>query len=324
MSVVAIVGCGGIGIRHAQAAIAARGVTQAVIVEPNADRLEAVRHELVPRAGVTLEAFASLDKAWSSLGRADIVIAAVTADVQAAMIERLLQFNAGAYLFEKPFAQSATALEAFLACIRRDAASAKTFINCSRNMWAPYVALGERQCRGGVGARLHIEVFGPLWGLGCNAVHFLELLRYITAADGIACEAAQLAPSPYGNKRGRHFEEFVGTASFRTAHGDTLQLTSSADPAQPAGINVMARWSEEGLGCLIEEDRGIVYDLDTGTRNSFAPLFVRATTQAFIEAVVENRVGAVSLPSVQDAAIAHRALFQALERATGRHCFDIT
>ena len=324
MSTIVVIGCGGIGFRHAQAAVAAHGVTRVAIVEPNAKRLEAVMTELAPGSAASLHPFARIEDARSGLDHADIAIAAITADVQAALMDNILGLGAGTYLFEKPFAQSAATLDSLLGRIERHSRTTAVYVNCSRNMWSPYA--GERDLQGSApdGTALHMEVFGPLWGFGCNAVHFLELLRFITGAKTILCETAQLENSPHGNKRGPQFEEFIGTASFRTERGDTLQLTSAGDPAQPAGINVIMRRSTPGSGSFVDEDLGIVHNLAAGTRRAFTPLFVSASTKPFIEAVLQGRAGELPLPSVSEAAIAHRALFQALGKATGRHHFNIT
>jgi hypothetical protein len=135
-----------------------------------------------------------------------------------------------------------------------------------------------------------------------------------------------LGLSPFGNKRGDRFEEFVGTAAFRTDRGDTIQLTSSADPSQPPGISVLCKMTQDlPFAFLIEENHGVVCDLVGAERKTFKPAFVRTTTKTFIEAALEkNDGGGQPLPAVGQAAISHSALFQALSLATGRDVFSIT
>jgi hypothetical protein len=211
-----------------------------------------------------------------------------------------------------------------LALIENHSIASRTFVNCSRNMWGPYAAL-RSQCVAGVSFKLHIDVFGSLWGFACNAVHFLELLRWITGSVEITCTDAQLKSSPFGNKRGRQYEEFVGTAAFRTDRGDTIELTSSGDSAQPAGISVLGKATQGGaFAYLIEESAGFTFDLVRGTKQSFTPAFVSTTTKMLIETVLGKIDADLSLPSVEQAAISHRALFEALSLATGRDRFAIT
>jgi len=324
MATAVIAGCGGIGLRHAQAACAVSDIDRVVIIEPNAARRDQVMSEL--RAGnpqIALTAFAGIDQAATEFAKAEIVVAAVTPDVTAEILETVVRIEALAYLFEKPVAQSAAGLDRLVSLLRRTGVEARTFVNCSRNLWQPYAAVRARYVTSAP-ARLHMEVYGALWGFGCNAVHFLELLRWVTGCREVKCVDARLSLSPLGNKRGKRFEEFVGTAAFCSDRGDTIELTSRADQAEPPSISVRIRATQgEPLDILVEETAGIVRDLIVRRQHAFKPAFVITTTQQFIDAALGEELAGLPLPAVVQAAVSHRALFQALSMATERDQFAI-
>jgi len=201
----------------------------------------------------------------------------------------------------------------------------RTFVNCSRNSWPGYGKIREfiRENRKRTG--FHLEVTGNLWGLGCNTVHFLDLFRFFTDAKEIRSVGAQLSTSPQGNKRGSHFEEFIGTASFKNDLGDSIQITSSGSQAGPSGIflTLKERTGDEPR-FYVSEDAGWAVDLPALSKFSLEAIYVSKSTKLLVDGIFSDPQNLFNFPTFKTAALAHHAFYIALEAATGKTEFGIT
>jgi hypothetical protein len=165
-------------------------------------------------------------------------------------------------------------------------------------------------------------VGGEDWGLACNAVHFMELFRFLRPSEKLEFKKAELRARPQGSKRGGGFEEFTGSLVFENEGGDRLELVSKEGGTGPGGIRVRARDSKGGLLADIDEGSGRVA-LDGGDALELEIQYVSKTTGLFLEKLRDDP-GGEWLPLASGALVSHRALLAALEAATGRREFKIT
>ncbi|MGE0615699.1 MAG: Gfo/Idh/MocA family oxidoreductase [Bacteriovoracia bacterium] len=326
MKTVAIIGCGNIGYRHFQATCNTPAVGQVVVVEPDQARLEtAVKDVEKHSPSLRISAFPSIEKAVAEVKAVDCVISALTTDIQTRLMPQILAFDCRHYLFEKPFAQSKALMNELCGQVAKKTELSNAYVNCSRNLWDGY-----QRIRNWIGTdrsrtSFHMDVIGNLWGLGCNTVHFLEYFRYMTGAQTLKSVSTQLLSSPYGNKRGAQYEEFVGTAAFANELGDTIQITSGAAIDKPTGIFVTFKEkANDLLRFALDEDKGMLFDFTEGKRTAFDPLYVSKSTRLFLEKLFQNPSTAMAIPNLNQAKLVHFAFFDALHAATKRDHFAIT
>ncbi len=320
MRTVLIAGCGNIGYRHLQAVCGLSDLAAVYLMEPDRQRLQRIlTGDMRPQTHAPIHDFATSHSTLPE--HFDVFISAVTANVRPKHIEalELLPFETG--ILEKPLAQSTSELQKINNLLQERAPKAAIYVNCPRRLYPGYVRLRNELTRQAGSSPLHFEVFGNAWGYGSNAVHFIDLFRYLTSSASLTTISAQLAQAPEGNKRGARFEEFVGTASFRNSRGDTLQLTCGSVSTTPSRVVILIREdaSQRPL-FLVDETGGFIHDFLQAEKSKLEPLFVSQATRLFLEGTPESD----SLPTLDEATLSHTALFESLELATGRSSFHIT
>lgn len=321
MSTVVIVGCGNIGYRHLQAAASVEeGVKRIVVVEPRAERREAIASEpLRPATGTELGFFEALEPVTREVEGAALVVLAVTADRQPAIAARVAELRPKAVLLEKPIAQSRMQLDAVCAAFSQHPPPSGVYVDCARPLFAGWAHVRGIVRRSDRAVELRAE--GSGWGFGCNAVHFLEVFRFVTGARSLACTDARLAPVDGGSKRGPAYEEYAGSATFTAPSGDRLVVECTE--GAPSAVTLSLRDRDSGeLLIVIDEGSGTVRSVESGEERALGALPVSRSTAVVIERLLLGHE--VGLPSLTEAAGSHEALFQALARATGVAVFPIT
>jgi predicted dehydrogenase len=314
---IVIFGAGNIGFRHFQAACATPAVSEILIVEPSMERLEKALTSK-DAEGKKVRGANSTEILSKETG-IDCLISAVTTDVQTGLSPFYFELEPRVILLEKPVSQSKAGLEKLIHFSKGGSA---VYVNCGRN-----VGKGIQEVRQAVsGKRIHLEVFGNNWGLGCNMVHFVELFRYLTGAKDISAVTAEISTSPYPNKRGEKYEEFLGTAAFLSGSGDSLSITCGASDPRVSGISLLLRDRETDRPLyLIEEKARTLTDLVTSSTRPLGDLFVSESTRVFLEAVLNiNDRSENAFPTMEEAAISHRAYFDALFLGLKRNEFKVT
>ena len=320
MNRVAIIGCGNIGYRHLSAAASLPAIDEIYVVEPNDHRrLQCLRDNPPPSAGARLIGLKSVRDLVDLQTDLQLVISAVTSDVQTQLAPQIAGLMSSALLLEKPVAQGTRALAGLVAVL----SGKRVFVNCARGLWSGYSEARQLLSE----TQVHLEASGNLLGLGCNAVHFLELFRYLTSTSHVFASNAQFQLSPLGNKRGIDYEEFIGTASFRTERGDTLQLTSGFVSERPSTVSLIAKESATGkILLVVDEGTGSLW-LPQGellARRSLGMLHVSQSTGLFLDALLNDAPLVAALPTLEAVRSSHEALYNCLTTATGREHFRIT
>lgn len=220
-----VVGAGGIGGRHLQSLASLDRPARLAAVEPCAQMRERAR-ELCP-AVQFVEGIEAVER------DIDVAIVATTADARREVVERLLGRAAVRHLIlEKVLFQRAADYEAVGTLIERRGVSA--WVNCAQRMWPQFRAL-----RAAYRASDPVElvVSGSNWGLGCNAIHNLDLLPYLTGDTAVELTAA-LDPGTVAAKR-PGFVEFTGRLECVDRHGNRVLQTSLREGTLPLTMEVI-------------------------------------------------------------------------------------
>ncbi|HUQ26118.1 MAG TPA: hypothetical protein VM140_10625, partial [Burkholderiales bacterium] len=100
------------------------------------------------------------------------------------------------------------------------------WVNCFRRAVPPYAGSRGRS----------LTVDGGQWGLGCNAVHYLDLCAFLAGTDEFVIDDASLDPEILQSKR-RGFFEFTGR--IRGSCGNVgFELVARAGSDEPATVRI--------------------------------------------------------------------------------------
>ena len=150
---------------------------------------------------------------------------------------------------------------------------------------------------------LKFSVEGEDWGLACNAIHFLDLVLWITDEKLISIKTDQLAPKWHKAKREGYWEIY-GTIEVFFAGGSKLTLKSSS------GLNEYeVKIDSEDFSWIIQESSGTAIS-SSGKVIEGRISFQSEITGNLIESILKT--GSCSLPCVDDSITLHKELINAL------------
>ncbi|MCV3262395.1 hypothetical protein OGZ01_01395 [Vibrio harveyi] len=113
-------------------------------------------------------------------------------------------------------------------------AGVKTWVNCPRRLFPAYQAL-KQQYQGAQSVVL--EVTGSNWGLGCNAIHFIDLWNYLAGFSSYKLDF-QADVSVIDSKRSGYKEIIGGLAAQAGRHKLYLQCDQTESGQVMVDISV--------------------------------------------------------------------------------------
>jgi hypothetical protein len=239
------VGGGQIGSRHAQALSRLHALAAVHVVGRSVasiERLRARYESVASPDSPRLECSTDLATLPASV---DLVIVATNSDVRASIVRRLLdRAHVRWLILEKVVFQSEGEFADIVERCRR--AGVRAWVNCWRRAVPDYRDLAAI-LRGDGPVTMHVS--GGDWGLGCNAIHFLDYLAFVTGSGAWrADESTRLDPVLLPSRR-TGFLEFTGTLGGTMDGGHRFFLTSSPDSGAPLSL---AMWSRNAHVVLPE------------------------------------------------------------------------
>jgi predicted dehydrogenase len=301
MVTIALVGAGQIGSRHLQALAGSNRIDAVEVVGRSPRSLEtaASRYREVARTDSPPVCFRSRIAELSDA--IDVAVIATNADNRLAVLQELIRSKrVGALILEKVVFQAPGDFATALAELRAHGVPA--WVNCWRRFLPLYSGL-----RDAIGsAPLSMTVDGGEWGMGCNAVHYLDLCAFLGGDDRVRIDApsklgAELRPSKRAG-----FIEFAGRLTGQCGERHRFELVARAGSSDAATISLQYG----GLTHVVDE---------TGL-----PLQSKLTHR-LVEEILDR--GDSSLPNLEESYRVHAPLLEHfaahLEAVTGRrynHC----
>jgi predicted dehydrogenase len=242
MKTIAVIGCGGIGMRHVEALGAMTTPAHVYAVDPRpeaAQRAAALFEASRSAAGGhgTCEASDAIAKLPANL---DLAILATTAQIRLACLEELLRSRTvGAIVLEKYLFTKISDYPRAHELL--DARLDSVWVNCSRRMYPGYREIAAQLA----GARyIDVRASGraATAPVGTIAIHFVDLLAMLAADPKIELDVRTERIALMPTRRG--LDDFSGIVTARSSDG-RYQLRFAALTDTEANLNV-----------TIESDRG--------------------------------------------------------------------
>ena len=267
--------------------------------------------EMGIRHDVAIEWRSSLD----GLVPASLTIVATIATGRAALIERLLGIGDRRFLVEKIVCQSSDEFSRLLKKLTEY--RAKAWMNCPRRYYPFYERL--RLALAGV-PPITMKVSAGDRGLGCNAIHYLDIFEYLTGRQPVSLTGALLLNRVAVNRRGPELAEFSGTLAGATPAEDVLDITFAPATLRSALVTVNApaaeAFADEGLDFAVHLSSP---NADSWSRTEFGHRNVSDVTTQIARDILDS--DDCRLATLERSARLHALLFNVfndhLERVTG-------
>ena len=303
---VAVIGVGQLGNRHLQGLYGLSDHCILYMVDPVPNALDRARVQLKDASSNCLvHKIVACTELAELPDELDLAIVATTSEVRLPVLEKLLaRCEVKRLILEKILFTREDEYERAQTLL--DSRDVTAWVNCPRRMYEIY-----RQVREFFSDIVihHMQVYGCGWGLGCNGIHFVDLLNYLTGVVVEEYDTGLLDPSTYPSKR-RGFVEFGGTLIGRT--GSTqLWLTDSNESYARHIITLRG----QDRSCLIDELGGKAWFLVE--REGWRSISFNIPYQSQLTGEVAMRIletGASFLPNYRTSAAIHLPFIRALTR----------
>lgn len=314
----AVIGAGQIGSRHLQALAKLDVDCKISVIDPSDASLETAeqRYRQLP-VNPRVESIHFCNSIEQLPLQLDYVVLATSANVRLSVMQALLaRCRVSALVLEKvlytrigDYAEATALLQS---------KSVKTWVNCTRRTYPSYIEL--RQLFAGERIR-HFEVSGGEWGLGCNAIHFIDLLAFLSGDDHLSAVDVHGLDAGFIDSKRSSFLEFTGTCSGRMAKGAEFSLKALRGSTMKRLIEVRSDQST----AIIDEQAGslLLWRETTGVWENrvFHSPFTSDAMTSIAASVLET--GKTDLPAHDESCGLHLPFLQALLRHTGRDPLDV-
>ena len=232
---IALIGAGQIGSRHLQALAKSEIPISVEVVSRSSQSLVKAKERFEEIQGSGFVKNIKYLQAIKNLSNSiDIAIIATNADVRRNVIEELVQYKKTRFLLlEKVVFQSTQDFHEIIELLKIN--QVKAWVNCPRRMYPFYL---EVQKHLGNGEQVVCDIRGGNWGMGCNSIHFIDLISFVSRETNFSITRSDLDLRILDSKR-EGFLEFTGSLHGITKNGSKFSLISDKESSMPCVINIM-------------------------------------------------------------------------------------
>lgn len=203
---VVVIGTGGIGQRHLQSLYEIKEDISIYVVEINTTLV----NELSKKYD-EVHFYNNFEELPSVV---DVAIIATSSNVRKVVFENLIKGRTvNNVIFEKVLFQCKQDYYIVDDLLKKNGVNA--WVNCARREWDSYNWLVKHLANV---KTFNVSYVGGNWGLGCNAIHILDLIELLTSDSIDSINADYLLPGLIESKR-KGFHEFFGTLIGCTTKG---------------------------------------------------------------------------------------------------------
>lgn len=303
---VTIVGCGRMGICHLQAIVGLNGPLKIQIVERNTSNLNLAQQrlkEVLPEKKIVeIEWYKDIAE---MNGQSDLTIVATKSVGRVNILTELAKMGHTRLLIEKMVCQSVEEYDDLLETFEN--LKIKAWVNCTRPYFPVYEKAIELMRNDG---DLIFNAMAGNHGLGCNAIHLLNLfLTIIGDHQDFHLDGRSLFPALLPNKRGKQFVEFAGSIIAETGNQSFATISFHHNNNSPLLVNAMSKnWR-----LFVDEGNGKV--LLAAKKNDwqwkeleFKMRYSSELTTEIANSIMEDKK--CKLPDIRDCYYIHKELFK--------------
>lgn len=245
---IVLIGAGQLGSRHLQGLTKIQFPSKIYVVDLNEQSLQLAKDRYYEMENNPLVEELILKTSIDELPqKLDLVIIATNSNVRAAIIKNIItKCEVRNLILEKVLFQTERDYFEVSELLKQKGVNA--WVNCPRRLFEGYQFMKELFPKN---EGVFLSVTGGDWGLGCNGIHFIDLLAYITEDYDIELNTQFLSPLLLESKR-TGFKEFAGTLIAKQNNGSTITLNS--EPLYNGNISITIRGTQ--AIAIIDENAG--------------------------------------------------------------------
>lgn len=240
MRTLLIIGAGELGSRHLQGALKVEDQSRVYILDPSERSLE-IAEVRANEIQHTHQIYFSTQ--WNILPNSfDVVIIATSANVRFKVVTHLLNnYKVNHLILEKVLFQDIESYDIVSELIEKT--NTNTLVNHPRRSFDFYKNV-KNEFKASKDKKILMQVVGGYWGLGCNALHFIDIFCYITDSKLMKLTTELVDDKIIDSKR-KGFSEFTGTINGYMESGDSFSITSFDEESSDTTVSLSSnskRW----------------------------------------------------------------------------------
>lgn len=226
MITVLVIGAGGIGMRHLQSVATLGQPFACWAVDPSEGALQRAKQLLDTTAAAS--AFHYVQSLEQAPAQADVAVVATSSRVRAKVVADLLAREQIRYLVLEKFLFPCEAEYGEIGALMTEK-GIPCWVNTPRGMYPGWqTVMDALQTAQGP---LHYTLVGGAWGLGCNAIHYVDMLdRLLGGGEAFAYDLSGLDNTLCPSKRD-DYVEFTGTLRVFHPRAAEIQLVAQRSTA---------------------------------------------------------------------------------------------
>lgn len=218
---IAIIGAGQIGSRHLQGMLQIERRLEFFVQDPSPDSLK--RASLRAKEISHEQSLVFCNSINDLPDDIDIAIVATNSNIRAKVTIELLNSKQIKYLIlEKVLFQKLEDYSQMQKLL--DAKAVKCWVNHPLRLFPFYKDIKKKLKVSNNGLKT-FELFGQNWGMGCNALHWIDIFTFLSDEELVSVQTDFLEPKIYPSKRDGFFE-FSGTITGALSNGSSFSITS--------------------------------------------------------------------------------------------------
>jgi predicted dehydrogenase len=332
---VLIIGAGRMGLRHLQGVLSLDIVEDIMILDIKDEALTAAKALCKNDDRVK---YGRLSEFNATDSKYDLCIIASTASSRKPLCEIAVNSGCKYLLIEKPLGQSYQEVENL--CDYLDTLPLETYVNLNMRMYDSFIKLKKdiNSLTQFDGEKIITINTGTI-GIGCNGIHYLDLLYFLLEADTSEIISAEVDDNLIPSGRGKEFFDFGGWAVIKFYRQSKyvgkclLSLSSGStvfgswDFVGPYGKISVDEISQKRVDTLRKEDSQMpisryAADFLEPVEHQFTTPFLGDLTAKWIQ---ELNNGNYLLPHVRESLKVHKLMFDWLSKSnTYKNIFPIT
>lgn len=308
---IAVIGAGQLGSRHLQGLVRLGLPCEIHVVDPSVASLDMASQragEMSAGISHTLHFHNQIEALPPLL---DHAVIATAADVRLSVMRALFRGRTvHNILLEKVLFQRLSDYVSAAELLHQ--AETRAWVNCLRRAIPLYETLRAFFADDPL---QHVDVCGGNWGLGCNSIHFLDIIAFLNSGEIHSISTELLDEGLIDSKR-PSFKEFTGTLLGRCGDA-SFSLTSW----RASGAPMLLTFRGSSRSCLVDESAGRAFMCDphegTWRTVDFTMPLVSELSTAVTQRILEQ--SSCELTPYSDSVDYHLPLLRALGEHAARH-----
>ena len=300
-----IIGAGQLGSRHLQGLVKYLGQLEIYVLDTSTDSLKIAQER---EKEITHNHKIIYTQSWQILPNFfDIVIVATNANIRESVINKLLDNHRVRFLIlEKVLFQELNAYQRVQDLLVQH--NVITYVNHTRRMFESY---GNIKANFVSNSRGIYSVVGGNWGIGCNALHFLDLFVFLSEKKLQYIDVNLIEDELLESSR-KGFTEFTGTLTGYLTDGSFFNITSLKGESSAISVTI---FNNEQRLIIQEGSTPQIYELEKKNsfnckKDIFKVQYQSELTTNIVAGLLDNN--SCLLPSYDEARHTHEIFIKAM------------